>query len=150
MTAEFPAAVGFVYRDGRLYCEDVAVDELAARLGTPLYIYSRAAITAAYESYARALSGRRALVCYAMKANSNLAVLIVLARLGAGFDIVSGGELARVRAAGGDPAKVVFSGVGKSEAEIVQGLEVSAATQTRMDGSTNELLSEREAVKDLL
>jgi diaminopimelate decarboxylase len=123
MTAEFPAAVGFVYRDGRLHCENVAVDELATRLGTPLYIYSRAAITAAYESYARALTGRRALVCYAMKANSNLAVLNLLARLGAGFDIVSGGELARVRAAGGDLAKVVFSGVGKSEAEIVDGLE---------------------------
>ena len=123
MTAEFPGAVGFFYRDGRLYCENVAIDGLAARLGTPLYIYSRAAITAAYESYARALAGRRALVCYAMKANSNLAVLNLLARLGAGFDIVSGGELARVRAAGGDLAKVVFSGVGKSEAEIVQGLD---------------------------
>jgi diaminopimelate decarboxylase len=123
MMAALPAAVGFGYREGRLHCEGVAVDGLAARLGTPLYIYSRAAIAAAYQSYARALADRRALVCYAMKANSNLAVLNLLARLGAGFDIVSGGELARVKAAGGDPAKVVFSGVGKSEAEIVQGLE---------------------------
>ncbi len=117
-----PTDVGFAYRDGQLQCERVGVAGLAARFGTPLYIYSRAAITAAYQSYAQALTGRAALVCYAMKANSNLAILNVLARLGAGFDIVSGGELERVLAAGGDAAKVVFSGVGKTEQEIEHAL----------------------------
>jgi len=123
MTAALPAAVGFDYREGQMFCEEVPVFDLAERFGTPLYIYSRAAISAAYGSYADALAGRRSLVCYAMKANSNLAVLNVLARLGAGFDIVSAGELARVLAAGGDPGKVVFSGVGKTEAEIALALE---------------------------
>jgi len=113
---------GFDYRNGELHCEDVALAELANRFGTPLYVYSRAAITAAYRAYANALEGRTALVCYAMKANSNLAVLDVLARLGAGFDIVSGGELERVLAAGASASKVVFSGVGKSEREIEQAL----------------------------
>jgi diaminopimelate decarboxylase len=122
MTEALPATVGFYYRGGQLHCESVAVTELAARFGTPLFVYSRAAISAAYRSYADALAGRRSLVCYAMKANSNLAVLNVLARLGAGFDIVSGGELARVLAAGGVPSRVVFSGVGKSETEIEQAL----------------------------
>jgi diaminopimelate decarboxylase len=123
MTAALPAHVGFDYRGDRLHCEDCAVFDLAARFGTPLYVYSRAAITAAYLAYADALKGRRSLVCYAMKANPNLAVLQVLARLGAGFDIVSGGELARVMAAGGSPDKVVFSGVGKSQIEIEQALD---------------------------
>jgi diaminopimelate decarboxylase len=118
MTTEPPSAVGFDFRGDQLYCERAAIADLAARFGTPLYVYSRAAITEAYQAYADALAGRRSLVCYAMKANSNLAVLNVLARLGAGFDIVSGGELERVLAAGGSPSKVVFSGVGKSEAEI--------------------------------
>jgi len=118
MTIGTPAEVGFDSRGGQLYCEEAAVTDLAARFGTPLYVYSRAAITEAYRAYANALAGRRSLVCYAMKANSNLAVLNILARLGAGFDIVSGGELERVLIAGGSPGKVVFSGVGKSEAEI--------------------------------
>lgn len=132
---------GFVRRDGALFCEDVPIADLAARFGTPLYVYSRAAITAAYTGYADALNGRHALVCYAMKANSNLAVLDVLARLGAGFDIVSGGELARVLAAGGSAQRTVFSGVGKSEAEIAQALAAdilcfnveSAAELARID-----------------
>ena len=123
MTAALPAHVGFDFRDDRLHCEDCAVTDLAARFGTPLYVYSRAAITDAYLAYANALKNRRSLVCYAMKANPNLAVLQVLARLGAGFDIVSGGELARVLAAGGNTDKVVFSGVGKSELEIEQALD---------------------------
>ncbi len=123
MTAALPAHVGFDYRGDRLHCEDCAVFDLAARFGTPLYVYSRAAITAAYLAYADALQGRRSLVCYAMKANPNLAVVQVLARLGAGFDIVSGGELVRVMAAGGSPDKVVFSGVGKSQIEIEQALD---------------------------
>ena len=124
MTNTPPAGAGFVVHEGQLHCEGVALAKLAARFGTPLYVYSRAAIIAAYRSYAEALTGRASLVCYAMKANSNLAVLNVLARLGAGFDIVSGGELARVLAAGGAADKVVFSGVGKSEDEIEQALTV--------------------------
>ena len=107
---------------GALVCERVPLADIAARFGTPTYVYSRAAIETAFAAYARALSRRRSLVCYAMKANSNLAVLNLLARAGSGFDIVSGGELARVIAAGGDPGKVVFSGVGKSEGEIAQAL----------------------------
>ncbi len=110
--------MGFAYRNGTLHAEEVPLDEIARRFGTPCYVYSRAAIAAAYAEFERALRGRDALVCYSVKANSNLAVLALLARLGAGFDIVSGGELARVIAAGGDPRKTLFSGVGKSEAEI--------------------------------
>ncbi len=104
--------------DGTLHAEDVALTAIAARFGTPCYVYSRAALEARYRQYADAFAGTLHLVCYAMKANSNLAVLDVFARLGCGFDIVSGGELARVLAAGGDPAKVVFSGVGKTESEM--------------------------------
>jgi len=106
-----------------LHAEQVSLDELARRFGTPCYVYSRAAIEAAYREFAAALAGREALVCYSVKANSNLAVLALLARLGAGFDIVSGGELARVIAAGGDVKKTLFSGVGKSEADIEFALE---------------------------
>lgn len=112
----------FEYRDGTLHAEDVALTRLAAEYGTPTYVYSRAALVAAWHAFTRELAGRDALVCYAMKANSNLAILDTFARLGAGFDIVSGGELKRVVAAGGDPAKVIFSGVGKTEAEIALAL----------------------------
>ncbi len=127
MNAALPASEGFNYRENHLYCEDVALGALAQRYGTPLYVYSRRAIEDAYGAYAAALNGRSALVCYAVKANSNLAVLDVLARRGAGFDIVSGGELARVLAAGGDAGKIVFSGVGKSEAEIETALNAGVA-----------------------
>jgi len=113
----------FHYRDGVLHAEDVALDSLAAQLGTPLYVYSRAALAAAWQSYRDAIGQRPVLVCYGMKANSNLAVLKEFARLGAGFDIVSGGELQRVLAVGGDPARVVFSGVGKQEWEMRAALE---------------------------
>ena len=102
--------------------EGVALAGIAERHGTPCYVYSRAALTAAFEAYRAALAGRSARICYAVKANSNLAILNVFAKLGAGFDIVSGGELARVIAAGGDPGKVVFSGVGKSREEMRQAL----------------------------
>jgi diaminopimelate decarboxylase len=101
-----------------LTCEGVALEAIADRFGTPTYVYSKRAILAAFAAYADALAARRSLVCYAMKANPNLAIINLLARAGAGFDIVSGGELARVIAAGGDPGKVVFSGVGKTEGEI--------------------------------
>ena len=110
--------MAFAYRNGVLCAEQVPLDRIARRFGTPCYVYSRAAIEAAYQDFARALHGSQALICYSVKANSNLAVLALMARLGAGFDIVSGGELARVLAAGGDPAKTMFSGVGKTEAEI--------------------------------
>ncbi len=98
----------FNYKDNSLYCEDVAIDNLAETYGTPLYVYSRATLERHWHAFDRALAGRDHLVCYAVKANSNLAVLNVLARLGSGFDIVSGGELQRVLRAGGDPDKIVF------------------------------------------
>ncbi|KFF33499.1 diaminopimelate decarboxylase [Pseudomonas aeruginosa VRFPA01] len=114
----------FSYRDGELFAEGVALSRIAERFGTPTYVYSRAHIEAQYRAYADALAGMPHLVCFAVKANSNLGVLNVLARLGAGFDIVSRGELERVLAAGGDPAKVVFSGVGKSRDDMRRALQV--------------------------
>lgn len=114
----------FDYRDGKLCAEGVALDVIAKRFGTPTYVYSRAALTEQFMAYQNALADRRHLICYAVKANSNLAVLNVLARLGAGFDIVSVGELERVLAAGGDPAKVIFSGVGKQHSEMARALQV--------------------------
>jgi len=103
---------------GSLHAEQVPLADIAERHGTPTWVYSRGAIEQAWDEFAQATEGRRALVCYAIKANSNLAVLELLARRGAGFDIVSGGELARVLAAGGDPARIVFSGVGKRVDEM--------------------------------
>jgi diaminopimelate decarboxylase len=103
---------------GELMLDGVLLEEVARRFGTPCYVYSRAAIEAAYREFDEGLAGIDHLVCYAVKANSNLAVLDILQRMGAGFDIVSGGELARVLAAGGSAARVIFSGVGKSEAEL--------------------------------
>ena len=103
---------------GRLHAEQVPLADIAERIGTPTWVYSRGAIEAAWDEFAQATVGRRALVCYAIKANSNLAVLALLARRGAGFDIVSAGELARVLAAGGDPSRIVFSGVGKTRDEM--------------------------------
>ncbi|WP_293265555.1 diaminopimelate decarboxylase [Neptunomonas sp.] len=114
----------FEYRNGHLHCEELALGDIAKRFGTPVYVYSRDAIERAYLNYAQALEGRDALVCYAVKANSNLAVLNVLARLGAGFDIVSLGELERVLKAGGLPENIVFSGVGKQAHEIKRALAV--------------------------
>jgi len=131
----------FVARDGVLHVEGVALPAIAERFGTPCYVYSRAALTAAFEAYRQALVGREATICYAVKANSNLAILNVFARLGAGFDIVSGGELARVLKAGGDAGKVVFSGVGKTRGEMKSALDAgifcfnveSAAELERLD-----------------
>ncbi|MDS4041335.1 MAG: diaminopimelate decarboxylase, partial [Candidatus Competibacter sp.] len=114
----------FEYRAGRLHAEDVPVAEIAAAVGTPCYIYSRATIERHWHAFDRAFGDHPHLVCYAVKANGNLAVLNVLARLGSGFDIVSGGELQRVLAAGGNPGKVVFSGVGKRRDELERALEV--------------------------
>ena len=113
----------FFYRNGVLCADEVALDEIARRFGTPCFVYSAAAIEGAYREFAEALRGRAAQICYSVKANSNLAILALLARLGAGFDIVSGGELARVLAAGGEAQKTLFSGVGKSADEIRFALE---------------------------
>jgi len=134
-------------RDGSLHVESVALEEIARRFGTPCYAYSRAALTGAYAAWREALTGRSATVCYAVKANSNLAILDIFARLGSGFDIVSGGELARVLAAGGQAAKTVFSGVGKSAAEMRYALEAgvrcfnveSGGELERLDGVADEL-----------
>lgn len=119
-------SLAVMHQDG-LRVEGVALAGIAARFGTPCYVYSRAALTAAYAGYRDALQAHgladRSLICYAVKANSNLAILNLFARLGAGFDIVSAGELARVLAAGGSPEKIVFSGVGKSRAEMRAALE---------------------------
>ncbi len=114
----------FPRRAGELFAEGVPLAAIAKAAGTPCYVYSRAAMEAALDAYHGALAGCRHLVCYAVKANSNLAVLDLLARRGAGFDIVSGGELERVVAAGGDPDRVVFSGVGKQAGEMARALEL--------------------------
>ncbi|WP_192035850.1 diaminopimelate decarboxylase [Halomonas sp. YLGW01] len=114
----------FDYRNGVMHAEDVPLATVAERFGTPCYVYSRATLERHFRAYAEALGSHPHLICYAVKANSNLAVLNVLARLGAGFDIVSRGELERVIAAGGDPAKVVFSGVAKQEDEMARALEL--------------------------
>ncbi|BCB60333.1 MULTISPECIES: diaminopimelate decarboxylase [Halomonadaceae] len=114
----------FNYRDGVLYAEDVPLTQLADKLGTPCYVYSKATLERHFRAYTEALGGHPHLICYAVKANSNLAVLGLLARLGAGFDIVSVGELERVLKAGGDPSKVVFSGVAKQPQEMARALEV--------------------------
>lgn len=114
----------FPSQGGRLFAESVALDDIAARFGTPCYVYSQAALTAAYQGYEQALGDYPGMICFAVKANSNLAVLNLLARQGAGFDIVSEGELERVLAAGGEANRIVFSGVGKLEREIERALEV--------------------------
>lgn len=113
----------FNYVERQLCAEDVALSELAEQFGTPLYVYSRATLERHWHAFDKAAQNRPHLICYAVKANSNLAILNLLARLGSGFDIVSGGELARVLEAGGDPAKVVFSGVAKTHAEIEYALQ---------------------------
>ena len=139
--------MSFSYRDGVLCAEQVPLDEIARRFGTPCYVYSRQAIESAYGEYAQALRGRDALICYSVKANSNLGVLAVLAALGAGFDIVSGGELERVLAAGGDLRKTFFSGVGKTREEVALALRrgvgclnvESEAELERIDAVAQEL-----------
>ncbi|MFC4933335.1 diaminopimelate decarboxylase [Massilia sp. GCM10023247] len=113
----------FSYQDGVLHAESLPLSNIAEQFGTPTYVYSKSALLENFAAYSDACAGRDALVCYAMKANSNLAILDLLARQGAGFDIVSGGELLRVIAAGGDPAKVIFSGVGKTVPEMRLALE---------------------------
>jgi diaminopimelate decarboxylase len=118
-----PGSPFLAYRGPDLFLDDVRLSDLVRAHGSPLYVYSRRAMLAALAPYQKALAGRQHLVCYAIKANSNLAVLQTFAKAGCGFDIVSAGELARVLAAGGDPGKVVFSGVGKTRAEMRLGIE---------------------------
>lgn len=108
----------FDYKNGVLHAEHIALNQIANEFDTPCYVYSKAALTQAFSDFSAGLAGTNHLVCFAVKANPNIAILNLFARLGAGFDIVSGGELARVLAAGGDPQKIVFSGVGKSEHEM--------------------------------
>ncbi|MGQ0752508.1 MAG: diaminopimelate decarboxylase [Betaproteobacteria bacterium] len=137
----------FGYRDRVLHAESVPLERIAADHGTPCYVYSRAALTAAYRSFDTAFASRPHLVCYAVKACSSIAVLDLFARLGSGFDIVSGGELERVLAAGGNPGKTVFSGVGKSAAEMRRALEAgircfnveSAGELERLAGVASEM-----------
>ena len=114
---------GFAFKQGVLHAESVSLETIAGQFGTPCYVYSRAELEQGLRAFKKACASRDVLICYAMKANSNLAILNLFARMGAGFDIVSGGELARVIAAGGNPRKVVFSGVGKSEAEMRAALQ---------------------------
>ena len=139
--------MAFAYRAGVLCAEGVSLEDIARRFGTPCYVYSRAVIEGNFGRFTQALAGRPSLIAYSVKANSNLAVLALMARLGAGFDIVSGGELARVLAAGGDPRKVVFSGIGKTEAEIERALRAgilclnleSEAELERVDATAKRL-----------
>ena len=119
-----PGQPHIAYTDHQLMVEGVRLSDLAREHGTPLFVYSKAAMLSALAAYQRGFAGRQAQICYAMKANSTLAVLQVFAEAGCGFDTVSGGELARVLAAGADPAKVIFSGVGKTRAEMKQALQV--------------------------
>ena len=119
-----PGQPYITYSANQLMLEGLSLSELSREHGTPLFVYSKAAMLSALAAYQRGFAGRQAQICYAMKANSSLAILQVFADAGCGFDIVSGGELARVLAAGGDPAKVIFSGVGKTRAEMKQALQV--------------------------
>lgn len=137
----------FSYKNRELHAEAVPLSSIAEQHGTPCFVYSRAALTDAYRAFDTAFQGRDHLVCYAVKANSNLAILNLFARLGSGFDIVSGGELARVLGAGGDPRKIVFSGVGKSAEEMRQALAAdilcfnveSASELCRLDRVAGEM-----------
>ncbi|MES2425286.1 MAG: diaminopimelate decarboxylase [Pseudomonadota bacterium] len=130
------------YRNHQLCIEGLPLDALAQQHGTPLFVYSKASMLAALAAYQRGFAGRKARICYAMKANSSLGVLQVFAQAGCGFDIVSGGELARVLAAGGDPTKVIFSGVGKTRAEMAQALDAGIACFNVESEAELEVLSE--------
>ena len=133
--------MAFAYHAGALCAEDVSLEEIARRFGTPCYVYSRAVIEANFERFSNALAGRKSLIAYSVKANSNLAVLDLMARLGAGFDIVSGGELVRVLAAGGDPRKVVFSGVGKKREEMALALDAGTSSDTTSESVDSRALA---------
>jgi diaminopimelate decarboxylase len=140
--APLPGQPFFSYRDGELFAEEVRLADLARAHGTPLFVYSKASMLAALAAYQRGFEGRKAKICYAMKANSSLGVLQVFAQAGCGFDIVSGGELERVLAAGGGPADIIFSGVGKTRAEMRRALEVGIGCFNVESEAELEVLSE--------
>ena len=137
-----PGSPFLAYRGQDLFMDDLSLNDLAREHGTPLYVYSRRAMLAALAPYQKALQGRPHLVCFAVKSNSNVAVLQTFAQAGCGFDIVSGGELERVLAAGGDAGKVVFSGVGKSRREMQQALEAGVRCFNVESTAELEVLSE--------
>ncbi len=141
-TPLLPGRPHIAYRGDRLFVEHVDLAELAHLHGTPLFVYSKASMLSALAAYQRGLAGRRAQICYAMKANSSLGVLQVFAQAGCGFDIVSGGELQRVLAAGGDPAKIIFSGVGKTRAEMHAALAAGIGCFNVESDAELEVLSE--------
>lgn len=141
-TTSLPGQPHFAYRGDELFVEDVRLGDLAARHGTPLFVYSKAAMLAALAAYQRGFAGRKAQICYAMKANSSLAILQVFAQAGCGFDIVSGGELERALAAGAPPDKIIFSGVGKTRAEMRRALEVGIGCFNVESEAELEVLSE--------
>ncbi len=140
----------FNYKGDSLFCEDVAISTLAETYGTPLYVYSRATLERHWHAFDDALAGREHLICYAVKANSNIAVLNVLARLGSGFDIVSSGELQRVLRAGGDPSKIVFSGVGKQAHEMALALDTGIHCFNVESEQELDLLNQVAADKNLI
>src|SRR5271165_2833619 len=140
----------FEYRDGVLHAEAVNLVDLAAAVGTPFYCYSTATLVRHYQIFAGAFAGVRALVCYALKANSNQAVIKTLAQLGAGADVVSAGELARARAAGIAPAKIMFSGVGKSERDLALAVDEGILCVNIESEPELELLSSIAAAKGRL
>ena len=148
MTTSLLPGAPFLARQGDdLWLDGALLADVAAEFGTPLYVYSRNAMRSAAAAYQRALAGRPHLLCYAMKANSSLAVIKTFADMGLGFDIVSAGELARVIAVGGDPAKVVFSGVGKTRPEMAAALQ--AGVKCFNVESESELLGLSEVATDL-
>ncbi|MEO8249653.1 MAG: diaminopimelate decarboxylase [Burkholderiales bacterium] len=140
--AQLPGHPHLHAREGELWLEQVRLADLAQAHGTPLFVYSKASMLGALAAYRRGFEGRKVQICYAMKANSSLGVLQVFEKAGCGFDIVSGGELERVIAAGGDPAKVIFSGVGKTRAEMRQALEAQIACFNVESEAELEVLSE--------
>ncbi|MDD0816272.1 diaminopimelate decarboxylase [Curvibacter sp. HBC28] len=140
--ALLPGHPHVLYRDDQLFVDQVPAAQLAEQFGTPLFVYSKAAMLDALAAYQRGFAGRRAQICYAMKANSSLAILQVFAQAGCGFDIVSAGELARVQAAGGDLSKVIFSGVGKTRAEMRQALQLGIGCFNVESESELEVLNE--------
>lgn len=143
-----PGAPHIAFRGNDLFIDDCALAPLARQFGTPLFVYSQAAMLGALGGYQRALAGRDHLICYAVKANSNLAVLQTFARAGCGFDIVSGGELSRVLAAGASPATVVFSGVGKTRTEMKQALDAGVMCFNVESEAELELLSQVASADD--
>ena len=137
-----PGAPHFAYRGTHLYIEDVRLTDLARVHGTPLYVYSKASMQSALAAYQRGFAGRNVQICYAMKASSSLGVLQVFAQAGCGFDIVSGGELQRVLAVGAAADKVIFSGVGKTRAEMRDALEAGIGCFNVESEGELEVLSE--------